>query len=133
MSSIRETRDLLQVVRQPVLRLIKLAEYHARSVGEVRSERDIFAELLTAFWLGELSDIYSTPSSKIDRFDILRGVTIFRNHPGFTLVERKEDLVQNVVEHPDGSVSIGPKPILLPRDCARWTDEICKAAYSELV
>jgi hypothetical protein len=130
MSSNRESRDLAVVVRAPALRLVKLAEYHARSAGEVRSEEDIYSELLTAFWLGELGDVYT--SSKLHRSDILRVVGVVREHPGFTLVEREEDLIQKIVEYPDGSVSFDPKPILLPRDPALWTDKIRNAAYSEL-
>jgi hypothetical protein len=43
------------LITAQVLRFAKLAEYVARSAGEVRSEEDIMSDLLRAFWLGELT------------------------------------------------------------------------------
>jgi hypothetical protein len=132
----RSNRDLGQlqaVVRAKALRLFKLAEYQARSMGEVRSEEDIHSELLSAFWLGELQAVNEESHSPINRFNVLDAVARTREHPGFTLVETADLLPQKVQIHPDGSVTVdSTNYVVLPKNKDDRTDEIAREALAKL-
>jgi hypothetical protein len=120
------------LITAQVLRFAKLAEYLARSAGEVRSEDDIISDLLKAFWLGELTGVTHSGSSW-DPVGILNLVAVRREHPGFVLVEREEETSPVIERHADGSVSIDPRErILLPADPAHWTEEVRSRVYAEL-
>jgi hypothetical protein len=121
------------IVRAPTLRLAKLAEYQARSLGEVRSSEEIYSELLSAFWLGELEAVHEESNAPIRRFNILNAVGQIREHPGFILVEPADVLPPKVQIHPDGGATVDPTNyIILPGDKTRRTEKIDQEAFARL-
>jgi hypothetical protein len=123
-------------IRESVLHLADIAEYWSRELHGVRTQPEIYAELLSAFWQGQLDVVHVHNLHPIDRRSVLKGINSTREvipeHPGFTLVDSAEMIPPGVERHPDGSVTIiDGLYIVLPSNDADWTDEIVNAAYDQ--
>jgi hypothetical protein len=128
---VREPPWSRPLITAQALRFAELAKYQARSAGEVRSANKIMSDLLTAFWLGELTGV-TFSGSLLDRAAILRGIAVQREQPGFALVEREEETSPAIDRRPGGgSINLRVR-ILLPADPVHWTEEIRNRVYADL-
>jgi hypothetical protein len=121
-------------IRESVLHLTEIAEYWSRELDSVRTQPEIYAELLGAFWQRELAAVHVHNLHPIDRESVLEAINSTRNleHPGFTLVETAERIPPKVEQHQDGSVTIDRGfYIVLPPDPTDWTDEIVRTVYDQ--
>ena len=116
-----------------VLRLSEIAKYWARELGGIRTDSEIHAELLGAFWRGILPAITSAGGGRMDPKRMLHAINLSREHPGFVLVERAGSIPPSKEEQPDGGVVIDlTRYIVLPADPTMWSDEIITAACEQL-
>src|SRR5262252_6694632 len=119
-----------------VLHLAEIAEYWSRELRRVRTQREIYAELLSAFWQDQLAVVHVHNLHPIERLSLLKGINATRwltpDHPGFALVDRAEVIPPKIEKHPDGRATIDQGVyIVLPSKDADWTDEILNAAYDQ--
>jgi len=116
-----------------VLPLKTVAEYWSREIAGVRTTAEIYGELLSAFWLNELTVFGSRGEPRIDRQRALGSVRLKSEHPGFTVVGSEKMVPPEKEEHPDGSSTIDLRSyIVLPSDEAYWSDDMVEAAYRTL-
>ena len=120
-------------IRKNVLPLAQIAELWSREIAGVRTAADIHAELLRAFWLGQLPARFEGSAKEIGRADMLRVLNLRREHPGFLLVEPSDAGPSKMTKHSDGSVSVDLRRFIrLPVDPAQWTDDLVNAACEAL-
>src|SRR5690349_15563226 len=111
------------------LRLADLARYQSRASGEVRDKEEIYRNLLKEFWLGRLPTIIGEACASVDRLSRLKAINHIRRHPGFVFLELGSPRPKEIVEHPDGSITLDSRIYIdLPSDPASWTDAICSRA-----
>jgi hypothetical protein len=116
-----------------ILRLQEISEYWSREHNRVRTSIEIFDELLTAFWQNKLIVYGLSGRSPIDRLGLLKTTRLRLQHPGFTIVESKEDIPVLATRNFGGSVSIDLTfYIVLPSNESAWTEDILKNAYDAL-
>ena len=99
----------------------------------MRTSAEIFQELLSAFWRGELALVGGNERQIIYPETFLKYIALKRDHPGFTLVDSPEMIPPKLTERLDGGVMIDLQTyIVLPSDHALWTSEIISAACDQL-
>src|SRR6266496_3711370 len=109
-------------MRNKVLQLGIIAEYWTREIMGIRTAAEIEAELLAAYWRGDLPVLYEGATRSIDRAGMLRAVNLKREHPAFSFIDIAQTIPPRSVKHSDGSVSIDVRRyIVLPSDQAQWT------------
>lgn len=120
-------------LREPLLRLAQIADHWARELIQIRTQADIHAELLSAFWLGSLQVVVKEGGKPYDRENLLRVINLARGeHPGFVLVENVASIPPAVQDQPDGGALVDLTTyIVLPADETSWTDSIIAAAYQQ--
>jgi hypothetical protein len=130
----RDQRDELMLpLPARVLSLEEIAKYWSREIGGVRTTDEIFDQLLSAFWLGELQLTGSRGDNQIDRHTVMKWVNRRRQHPGFTLIENLGERPSGTTSMPDGSVLVDiTKYIILPSNEASWTNDLIDAALARL-
>ncbi len=120
-------------LRDRVLRLTQIADHWARELSQIRSQADIHAELLGAFWLGSLPAVVREGGEPYDRANLLRAINFAREkHLGFVLVENAASIPPAVLDTPDGGALVDLTTyVVLPADEASWTESIVAAAYQQ--
>jgi hypothetical protein len=120
-------------LRDRVLRLTQIADHWARELTQIRSQADIHAELLGAFWLGSLPAVVTEGGKPYDRANLLRVINLGRGeHPGFVLVENATSVPPAVQDQPGGGALVDLTTyIVLPSDEASWTKAIIAAACQQ--
>jgi hypothetical protein len=122
-------------ILEDVLHLRDIAEYWSRELQRVRTQSEIYVQLLSGFRQGKVAAVF-VHVHPIDRQSVLKGINSTRksvpDHPGFTLVDSAEEIPPRVVLHPDGSATIDQTfYIVLPSNDQDWTDETLNAAYDK--
>lgn len=119
-------------IRNEVLALDRIAEMWSKELNQMRTPADIYAELLIAFWRGELQ-VKIEGGKDLDRRGFLKGISSKREHPAFLFVSSKREQKIPFTKHQDGSVTIDSRTrILLPANKKRWTKYLLEAAYEAL-
>jgi hypothetical protein len=122
-------------INTPQLRLAEIAKYWSRELDDLRTQSEIYRELLGAYWRGDLTARWGpvTESSAEGRQRLLQSISRARVHSGFTLVEDTAAIPILSETLPDGSVSLDvTRYIVLPGEPARWTESIVREAGMEL-
>jgi hypothetical protein len=113
-----------------ILPLEEIAEYWSRELRRVRTMEEIHNELLSAFWQNKLIVYRASGGHSVDPRALLKPIRIRTEHPGFRIIETKDQLPPRATKNPDGSVDIDPTCyIVLPSDENSWTADILKSAY----
>ena len=115
------------------LRLEQIAELWSREHNRVRTSLEIYDELLSALWKNELIVFGGSGKSPVDRQRLLRVIRLCLEHPGFVIVESRDEIPVRATKHADGSVSVDATVyVVLPSDVSTWNADILEDAYTIL-
>jgi hypothetical protein len=124
---------LMLPLAKNVLSLEEIAEYWSREINGIRTAPEIFNELLAAFWRSRLVLYGTTGRTPVDRRGLLRAISKFPEHPGFTIVESVDSIPLTATYRLDGGISIDTTVyVILPLDHDHWSNDIIESASEAL-